>query len=128
MKSDLLPTTWRCYVQEDFGLTKSVFLIADAANSLTAGRGIQPVLVMPFSLRPIEEGDFLDHKDATYRGRADHVDMFLRVIVDAAWDAGVRPTKFKDFTNELAAVRYHLEDMRLLARVPFHMKKLAEEK
>ena len=48
---------------------------------------------------------------------AHETDDFLRAIVDAAWDAGIRPTGFGDHTNELKATRYHLEDMRLLAKV-----------
>lgn len=40
---------------------------------------------------------------------------FLQAALDAAWERGMRPTGFKDFSNELSAVRYHLEDMRKLA-------------
>ncbi len=45
------------------------------------------------------------------------VEGFLQAAMDAAWGLGLRPTGFKDHTNELTAVRYHLEDMRLLAKV-----------
>lgn len=45
------------------------------------------------------------------------VESFLRAAMDAAWEIGLRPTGFEDSTNELTAVRYHLEDMRLLAKV-----------
>ncbi len=48
---------------------------------------------------------------------ADEVENFLRAAMDAAWEMGLRPTGFDDHTNELTAVRYHLEDMRLLAKV-----------
>ncbi len=47
----------------------------------------------------------------------DQVEGFLQAAMDAAWELGLRPTGFKDHTNELTAVRYHLEDMRLLAKV-----------
>lgn len=43
---------------------------------------------------------------------------FLQAALDAAWERGLRPTGFKDHTNELTAVRYHLEDMRTLAKLP----------
>jgi hypothetical protein len=46
------------------------------------------------------------------------VDQFLQAALDCAWERGMRPTGFKDFTNEIAAVRYHLEDMRKLAFQP----------
>jgi hypothetical protein len=42
---------------------------------------------------------------------------FMRAIMDAAWKMGIRPTGFSDHTNELSAVRFHLEDMRKLAKV-----------
>lgn len=40
---------------------------------------------------------------------------FLQAAMDAAWDLGIRPAQAKDMTAEVAAVRYHLEDMRRLA-------------
>ena len=43
---------------------------------------------------------------------------FLQAMLDVAWEAGLRPASFKDHTNELTAVRYHLEDMRKLALSP----------
>jgi hypothetical protein len=49
--------------------------------------------------------------------RREEVLGFLRAIMDEGWKLGVRPTAFQDHTNELTAVRYHLEDMRKLAKV-----------
>lgn len=40
---------------------------------------------------------------------------FLQAMMDAAWEMGLRPKGMKDQRDELAAVRYHLEDMRRLA-------------
>lgn len=40
---------------------------------------------------------------------------FLQSVIDAAWEDGMRPSAAKDATEELKAVRYHLEDMRSLA-------------
>lgn len=47
----------------------------------------------------------------------DQAENFMQAIMDAAWEAGMRPRGFKDHANELTAVRYHLEDMRSLAGV-----------
>ena len=47
----------------------------------------------------------------------DEVESFLQGALDFAWELGLRPKGAKDMTNELKAVRYHLEDMRLLAKV-----------
>lgn len=45
------------------------------------------------------------------------VKNFLQAMSDAAWEIGIRPKQLEDHTNELKATRYHLEDMRVLAKV-----------
>lgn len=47
---------------------------------------------------------------------------FLQAALDAAWEMGLRPKGHADHTNELTAVRYHLEDMRRIAKVPGAVK------
>lgn len=42
---------------------------------------------------------------------------FLQAMSDAAWEIGIRPKGLEGHTDELKAVRYHLEDMRQLAGV-----------
>lgn len=42
---------------------------------------------------------------------------FLQAAMDAAWEVGLRPMAYEDTRQELAAIKYHLEDMRLLAKV-----------
>lgn len=44
--------------------------------------------------------------------------MAWQAVLDEAWRIGMRPKGFADHTNELTAVRYHLEDMRAMAKVP----------
>lgn len=46
------------------------------------------------------------------------VQGFLQAALDAAWKRGLRPEGYENRMNELKAVRYHLEDMRALAKVP----------
>lgn len=41
---------------------------------------------------------------------------FMQAILDEAWAHGMRPKHFEEHTNELKAVKYHLEDMRKLAK------------
>ncbi|KKL84524.1 hypothetical protein LCGC14_1963900 [marine sediment metagenome] len=43
---------------------------------------------------------------------------FLRAMMDAAWEIGLRPSGYEDHANELSAVRDHLADMRKLAKIP----------
>ncbi len=56
-------------------------------------------------------------KDSLQAIPHEEVEDFMRAIMDAAWEVGIRPTGLSDHTNELTAVRCHLEDMRLLAKV-----------
>jgi hypothetical protein len=42
---------------------------------------------------------------------------FLQAMSDAAWEIGIKPKQLEGHTDELKAVRYHLEDMRQLAGV-----------
>ena len=39
---------------------------------------------------------------------------FVQAIMDAGWKAGLRPLGYEDASRELAATKYHLEDMRYL--------------
>lgn len=74
-------------------------------------------LVHPFTLTTYKEGMVADKptmSDETIRG---DVDQFLQAAMDCAWSLGMRPRGFEDHTNELAAVRFHLDDMRKLAKV-----------
>lgn len=48
---------------------------------------------------------------------AEDVNGFLQAALDTAWEMGLRPNGYTDNSSELSAVRYHLEDMRTLAKV-----------
>lgn len=47
---------------------------------------------------------------------------FLQAAMDAAWEIGLRPAGYADVANEIAAVRYHLEDMRVIAKLTPHQR------
>lgn len=84
--------------------------------------------VAPLELRRIEDGgmystptlsDFSDTRIAREDGLAVACDVqaFMQAALDEAWRMGLRPAAFSDTTQELSAVRYHLEDMRKLAKM-----------
>jgi hypothetical protein len=74
--------------------------------------------VQPFTMKAFErhhavpEAEAYALTDPFYDG---NVRDFLQAAADAAWEIGIRPSQAKDMTSEVAAVRYHLEDMRKLA-------------
>ena len=49
--------------------------------------------------------------------KEDGMVSFLQAAMDAAWEAGLRPLGYEDTRQKVGALRYHLEDMRLLAKV-----------
>lgn len=74
--------------------------------------------VRPLTLEVVDPGLLVDAPtlDGTWESNFG-VEGFMQAALDAAWEMGLRPTGFADHTNELKAVRYHLEDMRALAKV-----------
>ncbi|KKK86802.1 hypothetical protein LCGC14_2759590 [marine sediment metagenome] len=76
-------------------------------------------IVQPLVLDTIEQGLLASDNGGLLGEGKTYAECqeFLRAIMDATWEIGIRPSKFADHTNELKAVRYHLEDMRLLAKV-----------
>jgi hypothetical protein len=68
-------------------------------------------------MHDIEEGSMAPESNGVLGDYIQETDDFLRAIMDVAWGTGIRPTGFEDHTNELKATRFHLEDMRLLAKV-----------
>ena len=75
-------------------------------------------LVKPLQLTPVPKWGVAPELQGVLGDMTGETDDFLRAIMTVAWDAGIRPTGFQDHTNELTAVRYHLEDMRSLAKIP----------
>ena len=77
--------------------------------------------VQPFTLKSYPEHSAVPQDEAFCLrdefGRGS-VKSFLQSMMDAAWEFGLRPKAMKDQKDELAAVRYHLEDMRRLALEP----------
>lgn len=84
--------------------------------------------VLPLALQRLQEGesynvptmrDYPDLKTAKEDDVPQALDVraFLQAAMDCAWEMGMRPIGAADATQELAAVRYHLEDMRKLAKV-----------
>lgn len=49
-------------------------------------------------------------------------DEFVQVILNEAWEHGMRPSGFADAKNETTAIRAHLEDMRQIAFHKLGMK------
>lgn len=80
-------------------------------------------LVLPFTIKTFDRGEAHPDEPTLSETRYDQADGiadvtgFLQAALDAAWEHGLRPKGFADHSNELTAVRYHLEDMRTLAKV-----------
>ena len=105
---------WRAWARrENVGDAMSLSV---AADHLTAG-GRQPYHAMPMVIKPHTEGAFVAGEECLLLGRSADVTSFLQAMVDAAWEVGIRPRSDRNRDAEIEAVRYHLEDMRTLAKV-----------
>ena len=106
--------TWRVYIEEQPWRNASRIHM----DRLRGDGKIDMVMPLHFTTIEEEEGALAveDHGILGDVTRSE-IEDFFRGIMDAGWELGIRPTSFKDHTNELTAVRYHLEDMRTLAKV-----------
>ncbi len=101
------PDVWKFYVQPAWwdNVTKMYLrgFSIDGGKSLAA---------KPLEFVEVNEGEqsepFMILPD-----REENTSM-LQAMMDGLWDSGLRPTNHRDFTQELGAVRTHLEDMRQL--------------
>jgi len=85
---------------------------------ITVKDALSRSVVQPLQFKVLEPGAIISEAEAYAISGGydeDNVRDFLQAAADCAWDEGVRPSQSRDMTNEVAAVRYHLEDMRRLA-------------
>ena len=78
-------------------------------------------LVTSMTMEHLESGQFVPQDKASLddsRMPGPTVREFLQAASDAAWELGIKPKQLESSMNELAAVRYHLEDMRKIALKP----------
>lgn len=104
---------WRFY--RDYQLWSDSFRLFISHDSESPASR-QRALVLPLALKVIEPGAPYDEPSLA----SEHFDVngFLQAALDCAWECGLRPKDFADSASELKATRYHLEDMRALAKVP----------
>lgn len=103
--------TWQCAVHTDGYRVRSRLLLS--RGTIDGYEYVGPMVVHKM-------GEMEVPPDDAYlaQGHPEEIDAILRAIMTEAWARGIRPEGYENHTNELAAVRYHLEDMRALAKVP----------
>lgn len=65
--------------------------------------------------KKVEAGLFNVDSDF-FKADSPEFDAFIQALVDEAWNAGYRPKEHVGVGSELAATKYHLEDMRNLTQ------------
>lgn len=105
-------TNWKVFARyEDFSDDRLI-----VAAAFTDWQGNRSFIQAPLAMKQYDSRSLIEDKDVDLArdmdGRA-----FLQAMLDAAWELGLRPEGYENHTNELKAVRYHLEDMRTLAKV-----------
>lgn len=111
-------SAWEFFVEsKDYGFRNNLFIRCETGREEWA-------LVEPLVLTKLEPNGAGEQPTLESRGPGgkNAVIEFMQGALDAAWKMGLTPSGFADHTNELTAVRYHLEDMRALAKVPARAK------
>ncbi len=104
--------TWRVYIEDQ------PWRMACRVHMARVHNDGKMDIVQPLVLESVEQNSVSPETVGVLNDvTREEATEFLRSIMDAAWELGIRPTNFTDHTNELTAVRYHLEDMRMLAKV-----------
>ena len=100
--------TWRAVWEESYFMDR-LYLVLDKAvvAPLVLRKGDAAIIAEPTMVSPRED---MEDGNPCIRG-------FMQAMLDEAWEHGLRPRGFEDHTNELTAVRYHLEDMRKLVKL-----------
>jgi len=102
--------TWTILVDEtDYGFNMRLLISRQF--------GGKEFLAAPLVMREHVPG-LVYTEEPTFQGSMREGRAFMQGVLDAAWKMGLRPTGAPDPVNELKAVRYHLEDMRRIAKVP----------
>lgn len=104
---------WRIYAnREDWNDSISLLILRDRFQ----GGSDSMDYVKGFELEKIDEGSYLADKPSLILPHGEGTE-FLQAMVNVAWGLGIKPTAMESDANELKATRYHLEDMRKLAKV-----------
>ena len=105
---------WRFYVDnQPWNGSRRLFMVISGPPGSRSY--VKPLVVETVALGlAYDEATISETREDQADGLGD-VTGFLQAALDAAWELGMRPTAYADHTNELKAVRYHLEDMRALA-------------
>lgn len=107
-----MSANWEFFVDEkDYGFRADVLIRRETPDGLEFAEPLQFRAVEPSLATSAYPRALADMHKADLRA-------FLQAAMDEAWKIGLRPTGHEDNTSELKAVRYHLEDMRALAKVP----------
>lgn len=103
---------WRAKVGvNEYGHGRALYVSAQRPDGVRlAVTGLVWTPVERFSVYPPTLQETYEEE----RDRVGDVTNFLQAVVDAAWEAGIKPVQAKAGDGEIGAVRAHLEDMRTL--------------
>lgn len=109
---------WKAYIDtKDWQGTRDLYITG-------LGLSNQRIVIEPLIMTDSPYGKLIDKPTLSetreeVEDNCSPVAGILQAMLDAAWKLGMRPEGYdvKDSNAEIAAIRYHLEDMRLLAKV-----------
>jgi hypothetical protein len=101
----------RCDILKDWSGGHRLYVVRDRFDKERIAGSVQTQVANGFTWVDHLEGDMWD---ASFDG-IPRADELIQKILDAAWNAGFRPSGFSDVKNETAALKEHLTDMRTIA-------------
>ncbi len=102
---------WRVHVEKEWlSHSMKIWLARSSMDGSSTDFMITP------TMQSIKEGLVAPAEPTLKLSREEGHD-FLQACANAAWEQGIQPVQLHDSRKELEAVRFHLDDMRLLAKV-----------
>lgn len=92
---------------EDFGYTKKLLIIKKNMDGSSE-------VFSPMEFKKLKKHSLATPFLENTLDNEDIVKDFMQAICDEAWENGIYPCQLADKKDELAATKYHLEDMRTL--------------
>ena len=106
---------WKCRLDDVFGgaYELRLYFLGDGgrrnAVEFVVKEVDQGVVMPPTVITTVEEME---------DGVGTDIKGFLQAVTDCAFEQGIVPTQLPDYRGEMKATKYHLEDMRRVAKVP----------
>ncbi len=112
-------TGWQFHIREHpLRQGQELFIGFDERYPVRKRMVVKPLEGVALDPMAVYDTPTLSESQADREDGLGDVTNFLQEALECAWGLGMRPRGYGDVAGELKATKYHLEDMRALAKVP----------